>query len=59
MSLSDNQSDVMIQPFMLNKAALEVLKVATKNYGATQVKRRTRGDDEGGGRGWRTDCYSD
>ena len=25
------------QPFVLNKAALEVLKVATKNYGATQV----------------------
>ena len=27
------------QPFVLNKAALEVLKVATKNYGATQVSR--------------------
>ena len=27
----------MYQPFVLNKAALEVIKVATKNYGATQI----------------------
>ena len=30
----------MYQPFVLNKAALEVIKVATKNYGATQVGSR-------------------